>query len=75
MDMDVQKEIEVDPAYIVIKAPVIKRAEGAYVTDEGRRNMMSKAWQHAIKHMGQENDSGKRVIGRAGAVIATLETV
>ena len=43
MDMALQREKEVDPAYMLIKAPIEKWAEQAYDEGEDRHDIMRRA--------------------------------
>ena len=54
--MAVQKEKEVDPAYMLIKAPVEKWAEQAYDGCEARHSIMEKAWVQAMENIGDTDD-------------------
>ena len=75
IDMAVQKEKNVDPAYMLTAAPVEKWACRAYAGTTASHVVMEKAWCQAAAKIGDADDPWEHISGPAAAMIATVETV
>ena len=75
IDMAVQKENNVDPAYMLTAAPIEKCACRAYAGTTASHVVMEKAWCQAAAKIGDANDPWEHISGPAAAMIGTIETV
>ena len=75
VDMAIQKEKDVDPAYTLLTVPIQKWCLQAYDEDAERHDIQAKAWNNASAKANQTDDPWQAVSGPAGALIATLNEI
>ena len=65
VDMALQKEKDIDPAYTLLTVPIQKWCVQAYDGDEDKHAILEKAWANANNKVGQAEDPWQVVAGLA----------